>query len=53
MIGCGRRGTGVADAFVDATNTRMVALADLFDDQLQKARQHVGRDRQHLEGQEQ
>ena len=40
MIGCGRRGTRVADAFVDATNTRMVALADLFDDQLQKARQH-------------
>ena len=40
MIGCGSRGTTVADAFVDATDTRLVALADLFDDQLRKARQH-------------
>jgi myo-inositol 2-dehydrogenase/D-chiro-inositol 1-dehydrogenase len=40
IIGCGGRGTTVADAFVDATNTRVVALADLFDDQLGKAREH-------------
>ncbi len=40
MIGCGSRGTTVADAFVDATDTRLVALADLFDDQLQAAHRH-------------
>lgn len=40
FLGCGARGTGVATAMVDNTNTRVVALADLFSDQLEKARKY-------------
>ncbi len=40
VLGCGGRGTAVATGFVDDTNTRVVALADLFSDQLDKARKH-------------
>lgn len=40
LLGCGSRGTAVARAFVNNSqnNCRVVALADLFDDQLQKAK---------------
>jgi predicted dehydrogenase len=40
ILGCGGRGTAVGSGFVNNTNTRVVALADLFADQLQKAREH-------------
>jgi myo-inositol 2-dehydrogenase/D-chiro-inositol 1-dehydrogenase len=36
VLGCGGRGTAVASGFVTNTNTRIVALADLFEDQLAK-----------------
>jgi len=45
ILGCGGRGTAVGGGseegggFVGNTNTRVVALADLFSDQLQKARE--------------
>ncbi len=38
LLGCGSRGTTVANAFVKATNTRVVALADLFQDRLDAGR---------------
>ena len=40
LLGCGNRGTTIAQAFVNnpQNNCRIVALADLFDDQLQKAK---------------
>jgi len=37
ILGCGGRGTAVGTGFVDSTNTRVVALADLFGDQLAAA----------------
>jgi predicted dehydrogenase len=37
ILGCGGRGTAVGTSFVDNTNTRVVALADLFADQLATA----------------
>ena len=40
FLGCGARGTSVATAFVNNTNSRIVALADLFEDQLLKAADH-------------
>jgi predicted dehydrogenase len=40
LLGCGGRGTVVATGFVDNTNTRVTALADLFEDRLAKAREH-------------
>jgi predicted dehydrogenase len=40
LLGCGRRGTTVATSFAKNTQVRVVALADLFSDQLQKAKQH-------------
>lgn len=40
ILGCGGRGTAVGTGFVDNTNTRVVALADLFADQLEAARKH-------------
>ncbi len=40
IIGCGGRGRAVTTAFIQNTNVRMVALADLFADQLEKARQY-------------
>jgi len=39
LVGCGGRGTGAAQQFLKAgPNLSIVALADVFDDQLQKAR---------------
>ena len=40
LLGCGARGTTVATSFAENTNTRVVALADLFTDQLEKAKKH-------------
>jgi len=37
ILGCGGRGTAVGSGFVENTPTRVVALADLFDDQLKAA----------------
>ena len=38
MIGCGGRGTSVAESFITRAGVRMHALGDLFQDQLDKAR---------------
>lgn len=40
LLGCGSRGTSVAKAFVNnkSNNCRITAIADLFDDKLQKAK---------------
>src|SRR5437667_7894142 len=37
MIGCGGRGTSVAESFITRAGVRMHALGDLFQDQLDKA----------------
>src|SRR5215469_14340286 len=40
LLGCGGRGTDDASTLVDSANARVVALADLFEDQLQTAKVH-------------
>ena len=40
LLGCGGRGTEDATNLVDTGGARVVALADMFQDQLDKARQH-------------
>ena len=40
LLGCGGRGTSVAESFSKSTTARVVALADLFPDQLVAARSH-------------
>jgi predicted dehydrogenase len=40
LLGCGQRGTHVATSFSNNTNVRVVALADLFQGQLDKGKQH-------------
>jgi len=40
ILGVGGRGTAVGTGFIDNTNTRVVALADLFADQLAAGRKH-------------
>src|SRR6266404_8992831 len=40
LLGCGGRGTEDASNLVDTGGARVVALADLFQDQLDKARTH-------------
>ena len=40
LLGCGHRGTHVAASFTNSTTARVVALADLFQDQLDKGKQH-------------
>jgi myo-inositol 2-dehydrogenase / D-chiro-inositol 1-dehydrogenase len=40
LLGCGGRGTAVATSFSKNTSARIVALADIFPDQLEKAKQH-------------
>lgn len=37
VIGCGNRGTAVISSMIANTNSSIVAIADIFDDQLQKA----------------
>ncbi len=42
LVGCGGRGTGAAVNFVDAgPNIEIVALGDVFQDQLDKCRKHL------------
>ncbi len=40
ILGCGGRGTAVGAGFIDNTNTRVVALGDLFADQLATAQKY-------------
>jgi myo-inositol 2-dehydrogenase/D-chiro-inositol 1-dehydrogenase len=40
LLGCGRRGTSVATSFAKNTPARVVALADIFPDQLAQAKSH-------------
>lgn len=40
LLGCGNRGTSVATSFAQNTAARVVALADLFPDQLEKGKAH-------------
>jgi predicted dehydrogenase len=40
LLGCGGRGTGVATSFAKNTSAQVVALADLFPDQLAAGREH-------------
>jgi myo-inositol 2-dehydrogenase / D-chiro-inositol 1-dehydrogenase len=38
LVGCGGRGTNVAENFVEHTNTQVVALSDVFQDRLDQAK---------------
>ena len=40
LLGCGSRGTSVATSFARNTSARIVALADIFPDQLEKGKAH-------------
>jgi myo-inositol 2-dehydrogenase / D-chiro-inositol 1-dehydrogenase len=40
LLGCGNRGTSVADSFAKNTSAQVVALADLFPDNLAAGQQH-------------
>src|SRR5215475_7828023 len=40
LLGCGGRGTDDASTLIESANARVVALADLFEDQLQTAKVH-------------
>jgi myo-inositol 2-dehydrogenase/D-chiro-inositol 1-dehydrogenase len=40
LLGCGNRGTSVATSFAKNTSARIVALADIFPDQLDKGKAH-------------
>lgn len=48
LLGCGNRGTEVATSFAKNTSARIVALADLFSDQLEKAKAHFNQVNQSL-----
>lgn len=41
LLGCGNRGSSVATSFAKNTSARVVALADIFPDQLAKAKAHI------------
>src|SRR6059058_1114174 len=43
LLGCGGRGTEDASNLVDTGGARVVALADLFQDQLDKARENFNK----------
>src|SRR5438270_12121641 len=40
LLGCGNRGTSVATSFAQNTTARIVALADIFPDKLDKGKAH-------------
>lgn len=42
LIGCGGRGGSLSAALLEATDARLVAMCDLFDDQIAKAKQRIG-----------
>jgi myo-inositol 2-dehydrogenase/D-chiro-inositol 1-dehydrogenase len=41
LLGCGSRGTSVAESFLNNTGARVVALADLFPDKLEPAKTRI------------
>ena len=41
LLGCGGRGTTHAETILKNTDARMIALADMFQDRLDKAKKHV------------
>src|SRR5215831_11687268 len=43
LLGCGNRGTGVATSFAQNTSARVVALADLFADNLAAGQAHFNK----------
>jgi myo-inositol 2-dehydrogenase / D-chiro-inositol 1-dehydrogenase len=43
IIGCGNRGTGVISSMVQNTDSRIVAIADIFEDQLMKGRDNLNK----------
>lgn len=43
VIGCGGRGTSDANNFIRSTNTRVVALADMFQDRLDSFQENIGK----------
>lgn len=43
LLGCGNRGTSVATSFAQNTSAQIVALADIFADQLDKGHQHFNK----------
>ncbi len=43
IIGCGNRGSGVAASFMENTDTRVVAIAELFEDKLMKAKERFNK----------
>lgn len=48
LLGCGSRGTSVATSFAKNTSARIVALGDLFADQLEKGKAHFDQVNQSL-----
>ncbi len=42
LIGCGGRGGSLASALLEATDARLVAMCDLFDEQIAKAKDRIG-----------
>lgn len=42
LIGCGGRGGSLAAALLEATNAPLVAMCDLFDEQIAKAKDRIG-----------
>lgn len=42
LIGCGGRGGSLAGALLEATDARLVAMCDLFDEQMAKTKQRIG-----------
>lgn len=51
LLGCGNRGTAVATSFATNTSARVVALADIFPDQLAAGRDHFNQLNASLGGQ--
>lgn len=43
IIGCGGRGTGDATSFMNSTDTKVVAIADLFEDRLMKGKENFNK----------
>ena len=51
LIGCGNRGTGAAqDCLKSAPNVKLIAMADIFKDRLETARQRIKNNKQVAEG---
>src|ERR1017187_468816 len=47
LLGCGNRGTSVATSFAQNTSAQIVALADLFPDQLAAGHDHFNKSEEH------